>query len=66
MSKEIIIDHKDIATPDGITPHIEKEFKKHDLDLHVNEVEDIEDDFKAGKRRLRVKNTKYFFMPKAP
>ena len=60
MAKEIRIKHDDISTPQSITPHMEKEFKARDWDIHQHEVEKMEDDFKTGERILHVKHTKYF------
>ena len=62
MSKELIIPHSEIKDNQTITGVMERKFKEQGLDLHVNEVEDMQDDHKKGIRRLRVKNTKYFFM----
>ena len=62
MSKEINIPHSEIKDNQTITQVMEQKFKEQDLNLHVNEVEDMQDDHKKGIRRLRVKNTKYFFM----
>jgi hypothetical protein len=59
MSKEIILDHKDISNSQTITPVVDKKFKEQGLDIHHHEVEDIDDDFSKGKRRLRIKNTIY-------
>ena len=61
---EILVKHSDIEHPDKITQEMVKKFKEKDLDLHVNEVTDLEDDFKKGVRRIKVKNTRYFFMGK--
>ena len=62
MSKEIIIDHAEISNPQTITDVNIRKFKEKGLDIHVNEVEDISDDHKAGKRRIKIKITKYFDM----
>jgi hypothetical protein len=35
--------------------------KAEGLNLHVHEVESMDDDYKTGERILKVKNTKYFF-----
>ena len=59
---EIIIPHSEISDPNKITQEMEKRFKEKGLDVHKNDVLDLEDDFKRGVRRLKVKNTKYFFM----
>ena len=62
MSKEIVIPHAEIRDNQTITPVMERKFKEQGLNLHVNEVEAMDDDHKKGVRRLKVKNTKYFFM----
>ena len=61
MAREIRIPHERISNSQTITDEVVKEFRRHDLNIHVNEVESLEDDFKKGERVLRVKNTKYFF-----
>ena len=66
MSKTIVLDHKDIADAQKITGVTDRAFKAKDVDLHVHEVTDMQDDFKKGKRHLTVKNTKYFQVPKMP
>ena len=45
MSKEILIEHKDIEDSQTITQAMTNKFKEHDLDLHRHEVEVIDDDF---------------------
>jgi len=64
MAKEIIIDHAEIQNPQTITEVQERIFKENGVDMHVNEVDSLEDDFKAKKRVLKIRNTKYFFMGK--
>lgn len=66
MAKEIIIPHKEISDPQKITQVMIKKFKEIDLDIHVNEVESLEDCHKTKTRILKIKNTKYFNMPQAP
>ena len=62
MSKEVRIPHSKIQNTQTITRVMEQEFKDRDLDLHVHEVEHMEDDYKRGERVLKVKNTKYHFI----
>lgn len=65
MATEITVDHDEIKDPQKVTQVNIREFKKKGLDIHLNEVESLEDDFKKKKRILRVKgSTKYFFMGK--
>lgn len=64
MSKEIRIPHSKIQNSQTITREMEREFEARDLNLHVHEVEQMDDDFKRGERILKVKNTKYFVMGK--
>lgn len=66
MSKEIIVEHKDISNPQSITQVMEKTFKDNDLDIHKHEVEILEDDHRKGLRHLQVKNTKYFSIGDIP
>ena len=61
MSREIRIPHSKIKDPKKITKVFEDTFKGQDLDLHVHEVERMEDDDKRGERILTVKTTKYFY-----
>ena len=60
MAREVIVPHKDLQDPHTITQVNEEMFKTHDMDIHVNEVEDITDDFEKKVRRYKIKNTKYF------
>jgi hypothetical protein len=50
-----------LQNPQTITEVMEGEFRKRDLNLHVHEVESLEDDETTKERVLRIKNTKYFF-----
>lgn len=60
MSKQIKLKHKDISDSQTITQETTKAFKEHGLDIHINEVQSLEDDHKKGVRILKVKDTKYF------
>lgn len=61
MAREIRIPHHLIDKVDTITPYMEQRFKDEGLDLHVHEVEQMDDDFTRKERILKVKNTRYFF-----
>jgi hypothetical protein len=61
MAREIRIPHSKIKDPKKITREFEERFKAEGLNLHVHEVEKMDDDFKRGERILKVKTTKYFF-----
>ena len=61
MPKEFLIKHDKIKDPQTITKVQEAEFKKHGVDMHINDVMELEDDHDKGVRRLKIKNTKYFF-----
>lgn len=61
MSREIRIPHDKIRNPQTLTREFEERFRAEGLDLHVHEVEKIDEDDKRGERVLQVKNTKYFF-----
>ena len=61
MSREIRIPHHKIKTGHDCTMETEARFQDEGLDLHVHEVERMDDDEKRGERILTVKNTKYFF-----
>ena len=62
MPKEFRIPHDAIATPQTITPAMERAFKERGLDLHRHEVVNLEDDFTTNERVLRVNTKKYFVM----
>jgi len=66
MSKEILIPHGEISNSQTITEVTDRKFKEQGLDLHKDEVTDLDDDFKKGVRKLTVKNTKYFYFPDIP
>lgn len=61
MSREIRIKHNRLSDPHATTVETERAFQGQDLNLHVHEVEKMDDDFKRGERILTVKNTKYFY-----
>ena len=60
MTKDIVLDHKDISDAQTMTSVVEKAFKNEGLDVHKHEVENIDDDFSTGQRRLRIKATQSF------
>lgn len=55
MQREIRLKHKDIQDPQTITETTRNKFKEHDLNINVNEVESLHDDFNTGERILNVK-----------
>lgn len=61
MSREIKIAHDKLNDPHQTTVETERAFQGQDLNLHVHEVEQMDDDFKNGIRIIKVKNTRYFF-----
>lgn len=62
MSKELRIPHDAIKNSQTITPEMERRFKEAGLDLHLNDVEFLEDDFRKKERILKIKNTRYHFL----
>ena len=66
MSTEIIIPHENIRNSQTITHVMHTEFQSRGLNMHVNEVDRLEDDFKKGVRVLTIKSTKYFTVPDLP
>jgi len=62
MSKEIRIPHEAIQNSQTITPEMERRFKEVGLDLHLHDVEGLEDDFQKKQRVLKIKNTRYHFL----
>ncbi len=62
MPKTIRLKHKDIQDPQTITEITRNEFKRNSLNINVNEVETLDDDYKTGERILKVKTpVKYFY-----
>ena len=66
MPKEIRIPFNEISNSQTITENMDKRFKVNDVDLHKNEVTDLQDDFKKQERILKIKNSKWFIVPKLP
>ena len=66
MSKEIRIPFNEINNSQTITENMDKRFKANDVDLHKNEVTDLQDDFKKQERILKIKNYKFFFIKDIP
>lgn len=62
MAREIKIPHERLKNSQTITDEMERVFAGQGLNLHVHEVEQMDDDFKKRERVLRVKNTRYFVM----
>ena len=60
MAREFRIDFDRISNPQTITQENVKAFKEQDLNIHVNEVDRLEDDHGKRQRVYRVRNTKYF------
>lgn len=61
MSRELKIPHDRIKNSQTITQEMERIFEGQGLNLHVHEVEQMDDDYRKKERILRVKTTKYFF-----
>ena len=66
MSKEIRLKHEAISDSQTITQVTTEAFEKEGLNIHVNEVENLEDDFNKGERILKIKNTKFFVIGNIP
>jgi hypothetical protein len=67
MSKDIILDHKDIGDSQTITRVTEDAFKREGLDCHRHEVTDMYDDNDKGIRKLTVQTPRLFFsVPELP
>jgi len=60
MAKDILIPHADLQDPQTITERTTRAFREADVDIHRHEVDAIDDDFKRGVRRLKVRHVKYF------
>ena len=61
MSRTLKIPFSRISNSQTLTAEIEARFKAEGLDLHVHEVEQMDDDDRRKERILRIKNTRYFF-----
>jgi hypothetical protein len=66
MPREIIIPHSELQNAQTITQVMDKKFKEQNLNIHMNDVVDLQDDFKKGVRKIEVKNSKVFFMGNVP
>ena len=60
MAREFRVDFDKISDPQTITKANTEAFKEQGLNIHVNEVEKLEDDHGKRQRIYRVKNTKFF------
>ena len=58
-NKTIRIKHKDIQDTQTITDVTTKAFEKQGLDIHMNDVVDLHDDFGSGDRVLTVESKKH-------
>ena len=66
MPKEVRIPFEEINNSQTITENMDKRFKANDVDLHKNEVTDLQDDFKKQERILKIKNMKFFVIGDVP
>lgn len=66
MARELILDHQEISNPQTITKVMEDRFKDEGLNIHTHEVTKIEDDFRQKRRRVMIKNTKFFTVGDIP
>ncbi len=62
MAREFRVKHEEISDSQTITDVNERKFKEQGLDIHVNEVDGLEDDFKKKERIYKVRNTKFFIV----
>jgi len=60
MPRELRLKHDELGTSQTITGIMEAKFKEAGLDLHLNDVLELTDDFDRKERILKVKTTKYF------
>jgi hypothetical protein len=65
-NKEIRIPHDKIKDTQTITKVTTDAMKEAGCDIHVNEVSDIQDDFKARERILSVEKRHYFTVGRVP
>ena len=60
MARELRLKHDELGNSQTITQIMEERFKREGLDLHMNDVLELVDDFDSKERILKVKTTKYF------
>ena len=60
--REVRIPFSEIKDPQQITRRNVEEFKKHGLDIHKNEVDEIIDDTSSRTRIMKIRNVKFFDM----
>lgn len=61
-NKEWRIPFDEIRNPETITQRNVDEFKRHGLDIHKNEVDELIDDHSRKERIYKVRDRKYFDM----
>jgi hypothetical protein len=60
VSRELRIPHDELGTSQTITKIMEDKFREAGLDLHMNDVLELTDDYDAKERVLKVSTRKYF------
>lgn len=65
-NKELIIDHAEISNSQSITPVMERKFKERNMDIHMHDVVDIQDDFRKGIRKVEVRQRLHHFIGDIP
>lgn len=60
MPRELRLKHDELGNSQTITGIMERKFKEAGLDLHLNDVLELEDDYRKKERVLKIKTTKYF------
>jgi hypothetical protein len=60
MPRELRLKHDELGNSQTITQIMEDKFREHGLDLHMNDVLELHDDFDKKERVLKVKTTRYF------
>jgi hypothetical protein len=60
MSRELRIKHNELGDSQTITGIMEHKFREAGLDLHMNDVLELTDDYDSHERVLKVSTRKYF------
>jgi hypothetical protein len=60
MPRELRLKHDELGTSQTITGIMEQKFREAGLDLHMNDVLELTDDFDSKERVLKVSTKKYF------
>jgi hypothetical protein len=60
VSRELRLEHDELGNSQTITRIMEEKFQEAGLDLHMNDVLELHDDFDSKERVLKISTRKYF------